>query len=288
MTELVGLSHRRPLSELLVFMFIIKVFKSFVICTFLLLLFHLNFWNHFLSLTGYLLWMSWPINGDLLKDQMHHGRADGTKHLIFFIVLFVIKTQLISLTVACSVSLKRDLDKEGIELLVNKEKNAEGFSNILDNLHKTFIHPSWPLSGLEDDSYNFDFNPSYSNFLNLNSFSCKLYVPYHTCYDDVICTQEGLFVNSYIDNPHYFAEMHFILHECLSILPLPSGYQDNSNISSTDQSRKEICTQRWLSRNGISKQKNLLLTNKPRVTRKCSSEDYPFFLSLALPCKDIC
>ena len=72
--------------------------------------------------------------------------------------------------------LKRDLDEEGIELLVNKEKNAEGFSNILDNLYKTFIHLSWPLSGLEDGSYNFDFDPPYSNFLNLNSFSHRLYV----------------------------------------------------------------------------------------------------------------
>ena len=95
---------------------------------------------------------------------------------------------------------------------------------MLDNLHTTFVHPLWPLSGFEDESYNSDFDPPYSNFLNLNSSSLQLYVSYHTCYDDVICTQEGLFVNSYIDNPHYFAEMHFILHECYSILPLPSGY----------------------------------------------------------------
>ena len=73
--------------------------------------------------------------------------------------------------------LQRDLDEEGIELLVKKEKNAEGFSSIIDHLHKTFIHPSWPLSGLEEDSYNFDYAPPYSNFLNLNSSSLHLYVP---------------------------------------------------------------------------------------------------------------
>ena len=139
--------------------------------------------------------------------------------------------------------LQRDLDEEGIDLLVKKEKNTEGFSNMLDNLHKTFIHPLWPLSGVEQDSYNSCCDPPYSNFLNLNSHSHQLYVPYHTCYDDVICTQEGLFVNSYIDNPHYFAEMHFILHICYSILLLPSGYQDQTNTSSTYQSRKENCTQ---------------------------------------------
>ena len=136
---------------------------------------------------------------------------------------------------------------------------------MLDNLHKTFVHPSWPLSGFEDGSYNSDYYPPYSNFLNLNSSSHKLYVPYHTCYDDVICTQEGLFVNSYIDNPHYFVEMHFILHECYSILLLPSGYRDQTNTSSTYQSRKENRTQRWLSRNGISKRKNRLLPINPEL-----------------------
>ena len=42
--------------------------------------------------------------------------------------------------------LKRDLDEEGITLLVNKEKSTEGISNILDHLHKTSVHPSWPIS----------------------------------------------------------------------------------------------------------------------------------------------
>ena len=171
------------------------------------------------------------------------------------IVLSFVETLLINLNITYSTSssphnlkislmpfmkdLQRDLDEEGIELLVKKEKNTEGFSNILDHLYKTFVHPSWPLSGLEEDSYNFDYAPPYSNFLNLNSSSLHLYVPYHTCYDDVICTQEGIFVNSYIGNPHYFAEMHFILLECYSILPMPSWYQDKTKTSSTYQSRKE-------------------------------------------------
>ena len=169
------------------------------------------------------------------------------KLLIPIIILSFVETQLTSLNTAYSTSssprklkmsltpfmknLQRDLDEEGIELLVRKEKNTEGFSNILDHLHKTFIHPSWPLSGLEEDSYNFDFDPPYSNFLNLNSSSRQLYVPYHTCYDDVICTQEGIFVNSYIGNPHHFAEMHFILLECYSILPMPSWYRDQTKTS---------------------------------------------------------
>ena len=151
---------------------------------------------------------------------------------------------------------------------------------VLDNLHKTFVHPLWPLSDVEQDSYNSCFDPPYSNFLNLNSHSRKLYVPYHTCYDDVICTQEGLFVNSYIDNPHYFAEMNFILHECYSILPLPSGYRDKTNTSSTYQSRKENCTQHWLSRNGISKRKNHLLPINPGLLGNVSQRITPSFFLL--------
>ena len=90
----------------------------------------------------------------------------------------------------------RSLDEEGIATLLKKEKDVEGFSKLLDLL-QTFVHPSWPLHGLDDIRYNFDCSPPYSNFLNLNSSPPHLYVPYHTCYDDVICTQEGIFVNSY-------------------------------------------------------------------------------------------
>ena len=224
---------------------------------------------------------------------MHHIKANGMRHLIPIIDLSFVKIQLTSLNTAYSASLslcklkisltpfmkdlQRDLDKEGIELLVKKEKNAEGFSNILDHLHKTFIHPSWPLSDLEEDSYNFDYAPPYSNFLNLNSSSLQLYVPYHTCYDDVICTQEGIFVNFYIGNPHYFAEMHFILLECYSILPMPPWYQDKSNTSSTYQSRKETRTKRWLSINGISKRKNRLLPINPGIFRNVSQRNTPSF-----------
>ena len=124
---------------------------------------------------------------------------------------------------------------------------------------------------------NSDFDSPYSNFLNLNSFSCRLYFPYHTCYNDVICTQKGSFDNSYIDNPHYFVEMHLILHECLSILLLPSGYQDKPNTSSTYQSRKEIHTQQWLSRKGISKRKNRLLPIDPGLLGNVPQGITPFF-----------
>ena len=72
------------------------------------------------------------------------------KLLIPIIDLSFVETQLTSLNTAYSASssqrklkmsltlfmkdLQRDLDEEGIELLVKKEKNVEGFSNILDHL----------------------------------------------------------------------------------------------------------------------------------------------------------
>ena len=186
--------------------------------------------------------------------------------------------------------LKRDLDEEGIELLVNKEKNAEGFSTILDHLHKTFIHLSWPLSGLDDGSYNSDFDPPYSNFLNFNSSSCQLYVPYHTCYDDVICTREGLFVNSYIGNPHYFVEMHFFYTNAILSCRYPLGIETKQiHLLLIKVERRFVHSdgyQEMGSQNGrITSYQYILI--KPRITRKHSSENYPFFFLLALSCKDI-
>ena len=50
---------------LLTSVFTIKVLKSYILCTFLQLLFHLNFWICLSSPTGYCLWMLWLMNGNL-------------------------------------------------------------------------------------------------------------------------------------------------------------------------------------------------------------------------------
>jgi hypothetical protein len=73
-----------------------------------------------------------------------------------------------------------------------KEQGIEGFSNIIDTLHYTAVPPSWPFSGFDSIVYNSDFPIPYKNFLNLNAHSHRLYFPYHTCYDDVVCVQEEL------------------------------------------------------------------------------------------------
>jgi hypothetical protein len=208
------------------------------------------------------------MNGALLKGQKHLIWPNGMKLSILTTALSSAETLLTSLNIIYSTSssprklkmsltpfmkdLKRDLAEEGIEELRKKEKSLEGFSNIIEHLFYTAVPPSWPLSGFDSIVYNSDFPIPYKNFLNLNSHSPYRYFPYHTCYDDVICVQEGLIINTYIDNPHYFAEMHFDLHKLLAILPVPVTEIPQTH-PSTYQSRKEKRTDIWHSRNGTGK-----------------------------------
>jgi hypothetical protein len=194
------------------------------------------------------------MNGDLLKGHKRLTWLNGTKPSILTTVLSSAETLLTSLNAIYSASsslrklkmsltpfmkdLKRDLAEEGIKELRKKEKGLEGFSNIIEHLHYTAVPPSWPLSGFDSIVHNSDFPIPYKNFLNLNSHSPYRYLPYHTCYDDVVCVQEGLIINTYIDNPHYFAETHFDLHELLAILPVLVTETPQTH-PSTYQSRKE-------------------------------------------------
>jgi hypothetical protein len=219
------------------------------------------------------------MNGALLKGQKHLTWLNGMKLSILITVLSSAETLLTSLNAIYSASssprklkmslmpfmkdLKRDLAEEGIKELCKKEKGLDGFSNIIEHLHYTAVPPSWPLSGFDSTLYNSDFPVPYENFLNLNSHSPYRYLPYHTCYDDVVCVQEGLIINTYIDNPHYFAETHFDLDELLAILPVPVTEIPQTH-PSTYQSRKENRTDIWHSRNGTGKRRNRIL---PVATR---------------------
>jgi hypothetical protein len=214
------------------------------------------------------------MNGALLKGQKHLTWPNGMKLSILTTVLSSDETLLTSLNAVYSASssphnlkmsltpfmkdLKRDLLEEGIEELRKKEKGLEGFSNIIEHLHHTAVPPSWPLSGFDSIVYNSDFPFPYENFLNLNSHSSYRYFPYHTCYDVVVCVQEGLIINTYIDNPHYFVEMHFDLPELLAILPVLVTETPQTH-PTTYQSRKEIRSDIWRSRNGIGKRRNRIL-----------------------------
>jgi hypothetical protein len=65
-------------------------------------------------------------------------------------------------------------------------------------------------------------------------------------------------INTYIDNPHYFAETHFDLHKLLAILPVPITETPQTH-SSTFLSRKGKWTDIWCSRNGTGKPRNRIL-----------------------------
>jgi hypothetical protein len=214
------------------------------------------------------------MNGALLKEQKHLTWPNEMKLSILTTILSSTETLLTSLNAVYSTfssprqlkmsltpfmkDLKRDLVEEGIEELCKKEKGLEGFSNIIEHLHYTAIPFSWPLSGFDSTVYNSDFPISYENFLNLNGHSLYQYFPYHTCYDDVVCVQEGLIINTYIDNPHYFAETHFDLHELLAILPVPVTEIPQTH-PTTYHGRKENQTNTWCSRNGTGKRRNRIL-----------------------------
>ena len=116
--------------------------------------------------------------------------------------------------------LEEELVEEDVELLWKKAKESEDFSNSLEYLFKLPVPSSWPMSGFSHVSYNFSFPIPYSNFLELNSASHSLYVPYSSCDDLSICVQKGFIINTEIDNPHYFGETNFISFENHPHLPI--------------------------------------------------------------------
>jgi len=123
--------------------------------------------------------------------------------------------------------LERDLYNENVEELRRKEKDVIGFSDIVDLLANTSLPRIWPLSGLDPKPpYSFSYQRPYPNFLQLNSNSPALYLPYFNHNDIQICVKEGYFTNDYIGNLHYFAETCFTVFESHAFFPMPSWYRD--------------------------------------------------------------
>ena len=115
--------------------------------------------------------------------------------------------------------LEEELVEEDVELLWKKERKSEDFRKSLEYLFNSLVPSSWPMSGFSHASYNSSFPVPYSNFLELNSASLQLYVPYSSCDDLSICVQKGFIIDTEIDNPHYFVEMNFISFENHAHLP---------------------------------------------------------------------
>ena len=124
--------------------------------------------------------------------------------------------------------LERNLWEENIEELCRKEKDVVRFSDIVGFLANTPLPHIWPLSGLDPEPpYSFSYKKPYKISLQLNSNSPALYLPYFCHNNDQICVKEGFFTNSYIGNPHYFAEMCFIIFKSHAFFPMPNMYQDS-------------------------------------------------------------
>jgi len=157
--------------------------------------------------------------------------------------------------------LERDLYDENVEELRRKEKDIVGFSDIVDLLANTSLPCVWPLSGLDPEPpYSFSYRRPYPNFLQLNSNSPALYLPYFNHNDIQICVKEGYFTNDYIGNPHYFAETCFVIFESHAFFPMPSWYRDQSTQSKLSKERRRLY---WRSRNGIGKRKRRRLQKQP-------------------------
>ena len=166
--------------------------------------------------------------------------------------------------------LEEELVEEDVELLRQKARKSEDFSNSLEYLFKSLVPPSWPMSGFSHASYNFSFPIPHSNFLELNSASFSLYVPYSSCDDLSICVQKGFIINTEIDNPHYFRETNFISFENHAHLPMPASVlRPNTKRHPSKKEQRAY----WLSQYGIGKRKKFtrwLGATKPPVVTKGS------------------
>ena len=148
--------------------------------------------------------------------------------------------------------LEEELELEDVKRLQKKVKQSEDFKNSLEYLSSSLVPSSWPMSGFEPYHNNFSYPMPYSNFLELNSTSFTMYVPYASCNDISICVQKGLIINTEIDNPHYFGETCFNLFESHAYLLIRSHVL--RPITQKKYSKKER-SDYWLSMNGIGKKK---------------------------------
>ena len=109
--------------------------------------------------------------------------------------------------------LEEELKTQDVERLQKQMKESKDFRNSLQYLSSLLISSHWPLFGFKHFSYNSSYPFPYSNFLNLNSTSFSMYVPYSSCDNISICVQRGFIIDTEIDNPHYFGETSFNLFE---------------------------------------------------------------------------
>ena len=144
------------------------------------------------------------------------------------------------------------------------------------------VPSSWPLSGFELYCYNSSYPIPYSTFLELNSASHSMYVPYSSCNDISICVQKGFIINTEINNPHYFEETCFNLFESHAYLLIWSHVLRQTQ---KKHSSKMEWSDYWLAQYGIGRRKKFtrwLGGTKPPVVISSGSKPKSSLSSFSL------
>ena len=141
--------------------------------------------------------------------------------------------------------LKADgISRSEFEELLQKEKDIEGFTRLVDLLHTIKVPFCWPLSVL-DCAYNSSLDSLYDSFLGLNTQSSCLYLPYFSHNNLDIVIHEGLIANQTICNLHYFASLCFDQFEAHAFLPILNEPQDITQCPISREVSKKTCTEYW-------------------------------------------
>ena len=128
--------------------------------------------------------------------------------------------------------------------LLQKEKDIEGFSCLIDLLYAIKVLSCWPLPVL-DCTYNSSLDSPYDSFLGLNMWSSCLYLPYFSYNDLNIVVYEDLIANQTICNLYYFVSLCFDQFKAHAFLLMLNEPQDITQYPISGEVFKKICTKYW-------------------------------------------
>ena len=130
------------------------------------------------------------------------------------------------------------------EELLQKEKDIEGFSSLIDLFYAIKIPSCWPLPVL-DCAYNSSLDSPYDSFLGLNTRSSCLYLPYFLHNDLAIVVHEGLIANQMICNLHYFVSLCFDQFKAHAFMLMLNEPQEITQCPISGEVSKKIHTKYW-------------------------------------------
>ena len=195
MKVLDGLSHLRLMTTMNSSAFITKALKLFIIllisCPLSLTIVLNSPW----SPTGFCMIFTTALLGEQERNWMLLINTSGTRPLTFIIASFLITFwhpnstgNIVSNNSSEMPQVKKNLmpyilplKVDGIlrsefKELLQKKKDVEGFTSLIDLLHAIKVPFCWPLPVL-DCTYNSSLDSPYNSFLGLNTWSFCLYIP---------------------------------------------------------------------------------------------------------------